>query len=149
MDMANLKLPEITNGDIEVGIASGVDDIDEPYSILRICNLVAHSAGDTLALIQAIVNIKKTSGTPNQSDVDAIKRLMNFADDTQVTTLVAKSTADIVKDIKGRHPAAAVDPDPRATLAVNPCPVNGSKENQVWNSVICIIVSKGWSPSGR
>jgi hypothetical protein len=38
MDIINLALPEISNGDIEVGIASGVDDIDEPYSILRICN---------------------------------------------------------------------------------------------------------------
>jgi hypothetical protein len=45
------------------------------------------------------------------------------------------------------YPNAAVAYDVRATLATNPCPVSGNKENQVWNSVIHIVVAKGWFPT--
>jgi hypothetical protein len=64
----------------------------------------------------------------------------------RITAFVGGDTANIAKEVISRYPAVAVDPHPKATLAVNPCPVNGNKENQVWNSIVHIVVSKGWVP---
>jgi hypothetical protein len=147
MGAADLQLPNIKNGDIEVGIASGIDDIDEPYAVLRICHLPKAHATSMLQVVQATVNIKLSGGTPAQTDLDVIKAKMGIQDDAGATTWAGRRATAIAADIMQKYPHKTAAPDVRATLATNPCPVSGTKENQVWNAVINIVVSKGWYPT--
>jgi hypothetical protein len=77
VDVAALQLPEVSNGDVELGIASGIDDIDEPYAILCICSLPKTRATNILKLVQAVVNVKLSGTAGAPADLDVIKSAMN------------------------------------------------------------------------